>query len=203
MRLYPPPGERAHVAADPELAGRRFAVLAPTSRWPGKRWPIERFAEVARAMLHEGLGGCDAVVIVGSKGERAQCGPLLALADGPASASSARLIDRVGATSVGGLMALIERASLVVANDSAALHMAIGLDRPTIGLYGPTDLALVGPYQRGDCAVQHLRPGDVLDHKNEPAGRALMERISTAEVLARVAELGAGQPGTAGARGHV
>ncbi len=205
MRLYPPPEERERVAHDPELAGRRFAVLAPTSRWPGKRWPIERFAELARAMLGGGPAGFDAVVVVGSKGEREQCGPLLALGGGSGAGPSPRLLDRVGATSVGGLMALIERASLVVANDSAALHMAVGLDRPAVGLYGPTDLSLVGPYRRDGCAIQHITPGDDLDHKNEPAGRALMERITVEEVLTRVAALAAGEsrPDAAEAHGHV
>jgi len=206
MRLYPPPDDRERVASDPDLAGRRYAVLAPTSRWPGKRWPIERFAELARAMLDGGLGGFDAVVVVGSRGEREQCGPLLALASAGGAGSSPRLLDRVGATTVGGLMALIERASLVIANDSAALHMAVGLDRPAIGLYGPTDLALVGPYRREGCAIQHVTPGDDLDHKNESAGRALMERISVEEVLARVAEvaaIGEKRPDAAEAHGHV
>lgn len=209
MRLYPPPEERGRLAADPDLAGRRYVVLAPTSRWPGKRWPIDRFRALADALLADPHLGVDAVVAVGAPGERDQCAPLL---DPP----SPRIIDRIGRTSVGGLMALIERAALVVASDSAALHMAVGLGdgagaggggvgRPIIGLFGPTDLSRVGPYGRPESVLQHIAPGDTLDHKDEAAGRRLMERITTEEVFARAAGvLGGGGDGqwAVGVRGE-
>ncbi|MBX3358207.1 MAG: glycosyltransferase family 9 protein [Phycisphaeraceae bacterium] len=179
LRLHAPPADRDALAADPRLANARFALLAPTSRWPGKRWPAERFARVSSALLDHPGGGIDAVVLVGSSSERDQCGPLLDLA-----ANDRRLVDRIGATSVGGLMALIERSALVIANDSAALHMAVGFDRPLVGLFGPTRADLVGPYRRADAVIQHVTPADRLDHKNEAVGRALMERLHVDEVLA-------------------
>jgi ADP-heptose:LPS heptosyltransferase len=64
------------------------------------------------------------------------------------AAREPRVIDLVGKTTVGQLMALVQGASLVIANDSAALHMAVGFDRPSVGLFGPTRLELVGPYQK-------------------------------------------------------
>ena len=63
-------------------------------------------------------GGAGAVV--GGPGEREQCLPLL-------DAPGIPIIDRVGKTSVGELMAIIEHAQLVVANASAALHIALKL----------------------------------------------------------------------------
>lgn len=179
MRLYSDPAERERVRAS--LAGLNgpYALLAPTSRWPGKRWPADRFAAVARTLLGRGAE-FGAVVVVGSKGERDQCGPLLELSE-----VEPRVIDRVGATSVGGLMALIEGAALVIANDSAALHMAVGFARPMIGLFGPTRVDLVGPYGHAADVVQHMRPGERLDHKDESSGTALMERITVEEVLER------------------
>jgi len=182
MRLYPPPDQQAAIAADPDLAGKRYVVLAPTTRWPGKRWPIDRFRALADALLADASLGVDAIVVVGAPGERLQCAPLI----DPAPPG---IIDRVGRTSVGGLMALIERAALVVASDSAALHIAVGLDRPAIGLFGPTDLTRVGPYRRPDAAIQHITPTDTLNHKDEPTGRALMDRITTPEVLTRAKTL--------------
>lgn len=178
MRLYAVPGDLAAVDADGRFAGRRFAVLAPTSRWPGKRWPAERFAELARELLTRGF---ERVVLVGGANERDQCAPLVQLAG-----REPRVVDLVGATTVGGLLAVIARSSLVVANDSAALHMAVGLDKPLVGLFGPTDVAKVGPYGRERDVIQHVRPGERLDHKNEAAGRAMMDRIVVAEVLQRI-----------------
>ncbi len=177
MRLYASPQARDRVRADAALAGRRFVVLAPTSRWPGKRWPAERFAGVARTLLDG--GATDAIVLVGAPAERDQVAPLLELA-----AREPRVLDRVGSTGLADLLALVEASSLVIANDSAPLHMAVGFDRPCVALYGPTRRDLVGPYQRDGDVIQHVRPDDRMDHKDGPRGRALMERITVEEVVA-------------------
>lgn len=176
MRLYVPPADRAAVGADPP-----FAVIAPTSRWPGKRWPADRFAVVAQRLLADSRLGIERVVLVGADHERDQCGPLLDLVS-----RDKRVIDRIGDTSIGGLMALIERSRLVIANDSAALHMAVGFDRPLIGLFGPTHVDRVGPYRRDADVIQKVTPADRLDHKDPAIGRSLMERITVEDVVARL-----------------
>ena len=167
MRLVTPPEDAAAAASDPVL-GQHPIVLAPTSLWAGKRWPIERFAALA-----ERLSEHAPVMVVGGPNERPQCEPLLRVPG---------VIDRVGCTTVGGLMAIIERARLVIANDSAALHMAVGFDRPCVALFGPTRTELVGPYGRDSDVIQHAATGDSFDHKNERTGRAMMERLSVDEV---------------------
>jgi lipopolysaccharide heptosyltransferase I len=172
MRLYADPDALSQVILEyPEP----YAVIAPTSRWASKRWPDERFAQVARELLARRR--VERVIVVGAPGERDQCPACLALAgDHP------RVTDRVGSTSVSMLMALIARASLVIANDSAAVHMAVGFGRPTVALYGPTDTNRVGPYRLDSCVIQHRRPEDPVDHKND-ANAVLMARITSDEVL--------------------
>jgi ADP-heptose:LPS heptosyltransferase len=179
MRLYTGPKERGFV--ERRLGGKRYAVLAPTSRWPAKRWPAERFAAVGEHLLTMNL---DAVVLVGGQSEREQCRPLIELA-----AREPRIIELIGVTTVGELMAVIQSSALVIANDSAALHMAVGFDRPSVGLFGPTRVELVGPYTGHEprcpgVVIQHVRAGEQLDHKAEHVGREQMERISAAEVIA-------------------
>jgi heptosyltransferase-1/heptosyltransferase-2 len=176
MRLYAGEGARAWVDGH-EWARERYAVIAPTSRWPGKRWPAERFVAVARRVVERGLR----VVVVGAASEREQCGPLLEY-----SAREPRVVNLVGATSVARLMAVIERAALVVACDSAALHMAVGFDRPIVGLFGPTRVDRVGPWRRERDVIQHVQPGERMDHKVAALGRSMMERISVEEVVAAV-----------------
>ncbi len=175
-RLYPATAELATVESDARLV-RPYAVLAPTTRWPGKRWPIERFVALAGELVKMGM---KSLVVVGSAGERAECAPLLAMAG-----RGLLVVDLVGATSVARLLAVVARADLVVGNDSASLHMAVGCGKPLVALFGPTDVARVGPFGRAADVVQHLRAGERLDHKNEAAGRVLMERISVEEVAAR------------------
>ncbi|MCC6678068.1 MAG: glycosyltransferase family 9 protein [Phycisphaerales bacterium] len=178
MRLYASDAARRQLHSlghtPTQIKPGPYVVIAPTSRWPAKRWPADRFANVASHLAARGL----TVILVGSRSERDQCAPLLALA-----ARTPLVIDLIGQTTVAQLMALIESSSLVIANDSAALHMAVGFDRPLIGLYGPTDISLVGPYRRDADVIQHITPADKLNHKDD-ARVDLMRRITTDEVIA-------------------
>jgi hypothetical protein len=175
MRLYTMPGDR--IGLDPRLVATPYAVLAPTSRWPGKRWPADRFAALAKAILDDARLG--AVALVAAANERDQCGPLLDLAR-----HDNRIIDLIGHTDVGRLMAVIERSSLVVANDSAALHIAVGFGRPLLGLYGPTRTDLVGPYQHEADVIHGSGNASRLSHKDAEAGAAAMRTIDTQSVIA-------------------
>ncbi len=174
ITLHVRPADAAALPA--RLRGARFVVLAPTSRWPGKRWPIERFAELAAALL--GRGDVDALAIVASAAERDQCAALLATRE-----RDPRVVDLVGGTSVGGLLAVVDAAALVVANDSAALHMAAGLHRPLVGLFGPTRIERVGPYGRDRDVLQAAPPPAGVSHKDDQRGAALMAAIPTQDVV--------------------
>ncbi|MEM1422607.1 MAG: glycosyltransferase family 9 protein [Planctomycetota bacterium] len=174
MRLYTCDDDRAAVR---RLVGStRYAVVAPTSRWAGKRWPEERFDRVISALLEQ--EAIDRVAIVASAGERDQCARLASRA-----ADDERIVDLVGATSVGGLMAVIEGARFVLANDSAPLHMAVGFDRPLVALFGPTRIEEVGPYARANDVLQHAPPAPGISHKDEAAGLAMMRAIQTGDVI--------------------
>lgn len=184
LRLFAPAADLA--AVDARIgAGPRPVVVAPTSRWAGKAWPMERFSDLIARLL---AAGVPRVAVVGAGREREACASLLTRFEG-----DPRVLDLVGGTSVGGLMAWVGRSRLVVANDSAALHMAVGFGRPLVALFGPTETGRVGPYGRESDVLQdlggvRLRPGD---HKREAFGVGLMRRLSTERVLeACVARLG-------------
>ena len=177
LRLYTPPADRERL--DPRLRAARFALIAPTSRWEGKRWPAERFAALARSMLADAL--VERVAVVGGRSERDQCAPLAELA-----ARDDRVIDLVGATTVGGLMALVEASAIVIANDSAALHMAVGFDRPLVALFGPTRLDLVGPYGRAQDAIVAAAAPSRNRHKDAAFGTQAMASIPLDRVISEV-----------------
>lgn len=183
MRLYTTPDDRAFVTTPGktipvDLVPGTFAVVAPTTRWPGKLWPMDRHAELVRRLLNDSSFAISRVVITGGPHERAQCAELLSL-----TSSNPRVIDLVGKSTIGQLMALIELSALVVGCDSAAIHMAVGFDRPLVALYGPTRVELVGPYGRSQHVLQHIGPSDTLDHKDEASGQTLMRRISVDEAF--------------------
>lgn len=152
-----------------------YAVLAPTSAWPAKCWPIERFTQLAKELTKN--KNIDRVIIVGGPGERLHCAPLLELAkDHP------KITDRVGSTSIALLMAIIARSKLTVANDSAALHMAVGFHRPLVALLGPTDPKKASPYNREQDIIQHIQPNDEFYFRDNRSAQ-MIQRITPTEVL--------------------
>jgi ADP-heptose:LPS heptosyltransferase len=96
------------------LAGTRpYAIVHPGARWPSRRWPVERFAAVADALAERGL----AIAITGSAAEAPIAHALAAAMQHPA-------VDLTGRTSLWVLGALVERAQLVVCNDTGISHVA-------------------------------------------------------------------------------
>jgi ADP-heptose:LPS heptosyltransferase len=52
-------------------------------------------------------------------------------------------------TDLDALLALLRRASVLVAADTGPLHLAAALGTPCVGLYGPTSAVRNGPYGPG------------------------------------------------------
>lgn len=156
----------------------RYAVVAPTSRWPSKAWPAEAWQALVRALLARGW---ERVVCIAGPGERDAARAALPRDD--------RVLDLSGATSVGGMMAVIEDSALVVANDSAPLHMAVGFDRPLLALFGPTDASAVGPYGRDECVLQAPEARAFAgSYRDRNLGDRLMRAIPVEAVLAALDE---------------
>jgi len=182
LRLYSAEADREHAYKQFGLSPGSYILLAPMTRWPGKRWPGARFADLAVRLLQQ-LPPSQRIAFVGGAKEQDQCGELEALAK-----HDARVMSLVGKTSVGQLMAVVEGAGLVVACDSAALHMAVGFDRRLVGLFGPTDVRRVGPYGRERDVIQRVESSESLNHKDPALGAGLMSRISVDEVLEAVCQ---------------
>lgn len=164
------------------LIGTRYAVLAPTARWLSKRWPIERWKSLIPQLLDRGF---ERIVVIGAPGEEDQVAAIQSTSgDVPPDV----VINLVGQTSIGQTMAAIADASLVIANDSAPLHMAVGFDRPLVALFGPTDPAFVGPYRRDEAVVRNYTPraGETVHFKDARLGDSLMRLIEVDDVLACV-----------------
>lgn len=140
-----------------------YACVAPTARWGCKCWPIERFGQIARRMIESGTAG-DKLVLIASPDEREQVLPIYETLMGD-GANGGDLRERVvfPETNVGQMMALLSEPRVLICNDSAPLHIAVGFNRPVVALFGPTDPALVGPYHR-DSSV--LRPPDAEQYKS-------------------------------------
>jgi heptosyltransferase-1 len=120
-------------------AGTDFVVLLPGTNWASKQWPVERFAALV-GPLKERFGF--ASVVAGAAGDANLTRQI------PAE------FDLTGKTDLRQIVALLERASLVVGNDTGPMHMAAALGIPLVTPYGPTDPARTGPFGRPDSVVR-------------------------------------------------
>ncbi|MCB9914940.1 MAG: glycosyltransferase family 9 protein [Planctomycetes bacterium] len=103
-----------------------------------RRWPRERFAEVARRVLARTDRN---VVLVGSAGERDYVGEVTRAL----GADEPRVRDLCGQLTMGELTALLAGADLVLSNDSGPMHLAAALGAPTLGLFGPETPLMYAP----------------------------------------------------------
>jgi heptosyltransferase-2 len=110
-------------------------VAAPGAAYgPAKQWPVTGFRAVADWWQKQ-TGG--RVMVVGAAADREA-------ADAVAGREE-RVLNLAGRTTLAELMALLRRATCVVANDSGVMHLAAGLGVPGVGLFGCTDPVATGP----------------------------------------------------------
>ncbi|NQT85701.1 glycosyltransferase family 9 protein [bacterium] len=128
----PVPEPRLHVRA--EWVAARGGIDAPVVVHPGsggaaKRWPLERFAELAARL------GAPVVWVLGPAEE----------ADGRAREVGERVATVVDGLSLDALSGLLAGCRLYVGNDSGVSHLAAALGAPTVAVFGATDPAVWGP----------------------------------------------------------
>ena len=161
---------------------RPYVVLATANRWEGKRWITSRWRELVVAVSEDlAMAGMHDIVWIGGPDESAQVAQN-ALAQ--ELLTTHRSHDLSGATTVGGMMAIIKDAALVVSLDSAPAHLAVGFGVPLVALYGSTSIATDGPYEQDRWCAHGGRNEQVRrhDYRKVTRGRELMERISVADV---------------------
>jgi heptosyltransferase-1 len=152
----------------------RFALIAPTAGWGAKRWPAERYGAVAAALWQAGFR-------------------TLVNAESPQDEAGIRVVEASGGTatlvpcSVGQMIALVRRAGVVIAGDTGPLHLAAALERPVVGLYGPTDPARNGPYGTVSHVLRHS--SSRVDHSRHRETEGGLMQITTEEVVEAAHEL--------------
>jgi lipopolysaccharide heptosyltransferase I len=180
-----PPEQTLHLAAEAiarasqllqecGIGDAPFAVISPATMWETKHWRPEGFAEVARALIADGL----AVVLVGGAGDRELSRHI------QAGCPEAR--DLTAQTSLGELAALVGRARVCVSNDSGVAHLAVAAGVPLAAIYGPTNPVTVGPYRRPASVVRLDLPCSPCNFRKLvqcPNGHACMEQLPAALVL--------------------
>jgi ADP-heptose:LPS heptosyltransferase len=159
--------------------GRILVGINTGGGWYTKRWGHDRFAALADKVIENynaavifpwGPGQMpDVESVKGAMKHRALVPP---------------------ATTLPQLAALLKRCSIVVSNDSGPMHIAAAVGTPVLGIYGPTNPLLQGPYGGNHEVVR--REGLTCLGCNLtacPIGHPCMLDLSVEEVLAAVDRL--------------
>lgn len=155
-----------------------FALLNVGAGWASKRWPLDRFAEVARYL-----------------GEAHQLPSVVAWAGDEERRGATQVMVAVGGfahvappTTLTELAALARRAKFFVGSDTGPLHLAAAAGTPCIGLYGPVSARRNGPYGANHIALQNVCLSGT-SRQRRSADNASMQAISVAEVCAACDEM--------------
>jgi heptosyltransferase I len=119
--------------------GTAYAVLMPGANWETKRWPASKYAALVKPLKERfGLE----TVLAGSS------------ADLEVGRQIPAKFDLMTKTNLRQIVALLERARLVIGNDTGPMHMAAAMGIPLVTPYGPTDPKRTGPFGRGNSVVR-------------------------------------------------
>lgn len=109
----------------------RLVILNPGANDPAKRWPADRFAQLADWLVDTHHVS---IALNGAPSERDLCHAIAA----DCKVASPAILTDLGIT-LGALKAIIQRAALVVTNDTGPRHIAAAVGTNVITLLGPTD----------------------------------------------------------------
>ena len=154
----------------------RIALNVGASR-AYKRWPVERWAEVAQGLAAAGRS----LVFVGD-GQDAQ-----AVAQITPSLPGG-FVDLAGKTTLRGLASVLAACDLLVTGDTGPMHVAVAVGTPVVALFGATDPRRHGPYGARNVILHDPAPGATVPGRRptEEAGAASLARITPEDVLAAV-----------------
>ncbi len=150
--FYPSEADHQEVARLLPDSDQPWVVLAPGGGVnPGaellnKRWPAERFGELAARLAALGYRP----LIIGGSSDRP-------LAEAVMATGGDQTVSLCGRLSLTGCGALLQRSRLLVGNDTGVMHLAAAVKTPVLALFGPTDPAMYGPYGVRHRSLWHPR----------------------------------------------
>jgi len=186
------PAADARADAIVGAAGDRYCALHPGGGGysVARRWPLDRFVEVGRALARDGHG----LIVVGNESDL-----------NGALAAATGAIDLTGQTPLRVLRRVLSRAALLISSDSGIVHVGATTDVPILAIYGLTDVRAWGPYrpeswlQTRTRVVERPLPcrpclyrGHALGFRNGCATRDCLMGIGSARVIDLARELLAG-----------
>lgn len=156
-----------------------YVVVHPGAQLSSRRWPPERFAAVADVLAMKQLR----VLITGSAAETPIAQAMRASMRHPS-------VDLTGRTSLWELGALVERARLVVCNDTGVSHVAAAMRTPSVVIASGSDVARWRPL---DTALHRVSWQEVpcrpCAFATCPTGHECAIAVQASDVIAQAVDL--------------
>jgi heptosyltransferase-2 len=153
---------------------------------PAKRWPAEKFGELAALIAqHHGESGC-LILVFGTKDDT---GAAQAIKEFSAR-TPYHVVDMTAKTTLQQVMALIHCCHVFVTNDSGLMHVAAGLETPTIAIFGSTDHIATGPFSEQAVVIRKaMECSPCLQAECPQKHLKCLESISSQEIYGEVAKI--------------
>lgn len=115
------------ILAEVGLPPKSYVCIHPGARDERRRWPVDKFAEVANELARAG----HPIILTGSEQER----ELLDTLAHRIEVRTLNIVERYGHLSAGELASLLDASKLLVSNDTGVSHMAAALRIPSVILF--------------------------------------------------------------------
>jgi heptosyltransferase II len=163
----------------PESRHHLIIGMAPGATYgPAKRWPVERFAAVAKEIIRE-YGAT--IILFGSKQDQDVTNSI-------ATAIQDHSLNLAGITTIQEVMSLISRCHAFITNDSGLMHVAGAMNVPTVAIFGSTNPATTSPPGKRNIIIR--KPVDCSPCLKPvcPTDFRCMNLIGVEEVVAAVGQ---------------
>ena len=153
---------------------------------PAKRWPAEKFGQLAALIArHHGENGC-LILVFGTKDDT---GAARAIKE-YSPRTPHHVVDMTAKTTLQQVMALIHCCNVFVTNDSGLMHVAAGLETSTIAIFGSTDHIATGPFSdKATVMRKEMECSPCLQSECPRKHLKCLEEISSQEVYSEVAKV--------------
>ncbi len=153
-----------------------IVALMPGAEGPGKRWPVERYAELAKKLLASGKQ----VWVFGSVKEQS-------LGEAVTEIAGTRIVNLCGSTRLEDVVDLLALAETAVTNDSGLMHIAAAVGIKLVAIYGSSSPDYTPPLtDKAEILYSRIERDHGSKHERPQEQINCMEQITVDEVFQRV-----------------
>jgi len=163
-----------------DLLGQKhkWAAIMPGCDDPNRRWPTERFSDVARQLADKGFR----IVLLGGPGEETVGAEV-------AAAAKERTLNLVGKLGLKTMAAVLQLCSVAITNNTGPMHIAAAAGVPIVALFAPVHVERYRPWAAKETVRVLFTENSSLTGGGPDAIRMALQDINVEQVIAAVDEL--------------